>query len=482
MSERNTRRSIISGLAWKFLERLLTQGVSFVVSLVLARILLPEDYGLLALVMSFTTISSVFINHGFASGLIQKKDADDDDFSTMFWCSQACTLLIYAVLFVAAPLVADFYDAPELTNVMRVFVLQIPLGSFGSIQAAYVSRHMMFRKNFVSTITHVAVSGVVGIIMALSGCGVWALIGQALTSSVVGMIMLWRLVPWRPKLVFSKDSAKSLMHFGSRVLGAELSSTFFNEIRGLIIGRVYSQADLAYYNKGKQIPALITNSASLSVTAVIYPALSNLGDNKEELKRLARRGIQLLCYVIAPCMFGFSAVAEPLILWLYTDKWAQMIPFAQIMSIGLCCAVLENFSFQVFKSLGMGDLLIKLEIWKKPAYVVLLVVGVMINVHALAIAIFVYDVYSMLVNFSQMKKLIQYTYREQLADIVPSLLMATLMAVVVWSIPIIGNLLLTLIVKIAAGVVVFVGGSIVLRLAPFQYLKGMLLGAMKRRA
>ena len=366
MDSKNIGNSILGGFFWKFCERFLNQGISFVVSMVLARMLLPEDYGTVAMVSVFINLASVFVNHGFATALIQKKDADHKDFSTMFFCSLACTLAIYGLLYAIAPWVADFYGIPLLKTILRISALGIPLGTVQSIQQAYISRHMLFRKAFVASVISTVASGAVGIGMAWAGFGVWALVFHTLAMVLSNTVVYLFLVPWRPKLEFDSQSAKSMMNFGSRVLAAEFSATFFAEIRSLIVGRVYSSADLAYYNKGYQMPQLINANLSGVLLSVMFPAIANYSDDLQQVKVMAKRSIRMLSYVLVPCMFGLCAVMEPLILFLITDKWAASIPYGQILSIDVSIALISSFLLQILKAIGRGDVILKLEFWKKP--------------------------------------------------------------------------------------------------------------------
>lgn len=481
MSDKNTRNSVLGGMFWKFSERLLTQGASFLVSLILARLLSPDDHGLIALVQVFLNLAAVFISCGFSTALIQKKDADDTDFSTIFYCSLICSFVIYGVLFAIAPLVADFYSEPSLTKLLRIFALQVPLSVYNSIQVAYISRHMLFRKTFVSSMINAVLSGAVGIGMAMAGWGVWALVGQSMMNTLTNTVILMVMIPWRPKLLFSWSAAKKLMKFGSGVLGAELSAAFFLELRTLVVGQVFSTADLAYYNKGRQIPTLLTSNLSTTIMTVMFPAMANRSDDVLQVKQMTKRSIKVLSYILVPCMFGLSAVMEPMILLLYTEKWAQTIPFGQLLAVGLCVDIVGNLPLQTLKALGHSDVILKLEFWKKPVYVALLLIGVRFDVFTLAVLMVLYDFYSVAINMMQMKKFLPYGLGEQLRDLLPAYALGTVMLVLVYLIPSFDSLILTLAVKIAAGVVIYLAGSIVFRVESFQYLLNIVKGYLLKR-
>lgn len=472
MSKRN---SIMGGLAWKLGERFLSQGVMFLVSIVLARLVLPEEYGIVSLVLVFVNLSSVFVVSGFGSGLIQKKDADETDFSTMFFCSVVCSLLIYLVIFLCAPFVASFYRQPVLTVVLRVFALQVPLGTYNVIQNAYVSRHMLFHKLFASTIISTVVSGGIGIGIAVAGGGGWALVAQSLSAMLTNTLVLAFMLPWHPTWRFSVPAAKSLMKYSSRILLADLSGTFFLELRSLIIGRVYTSADLAYYSKGQQMPSFITNNLSASVMTVLFPAMANLNEDIAQVKVLTKRSMQILAYVLFPTLFGLAAVMDPLIRLVFTDKWASCIPYGQILSIGFAVSVFGSIPLQTIKAIGRSDVVFKLEFIKKPIYLLLLLLGVRISVMAIAVTMMLYDIYGTVVNMRQLKKYIGYGLFEQFCNIFPAMALSGVMAVIVALIPNVGGLFLTLVTKLATGVIVYLFGSAILKLDSFFYLKDALL-------
>ena len=480
MEQNSLRSSVLGGFFWKFCERFLNQGITFVVSLILARLLAPEDYGIVAIVMVFINLASVFINSGFSSALIQKKDAQDVDYSTMFYCSLICAAVLYLLLFLAAPVVAYVYKNPVLTRILRVYALNIPLSVCQSIQLAYISRNMLFRKTFINSAINAVVCGAVGIGLALAGFGVWALVCQSLVGTVANTVVLFFLIPWRPRLEFSKQSAKSMLGFGSRVLAADLSATFFAEVRSLVVGAVYSTADLAFYNKGQQIPHLITNNLSGILGSVMFPAVANFSDEPERVKGIMRRGLRVLAYILVPCMFGLAAVMKPLVIFLFTEKWAQAILFGQILSVDTCIAVLELYYVQILKAIGRSDVVLKLEMMKKPVYLVLLIIGVSISVPAMAVAMLLFDVVALALDIYHMRKYLPYNAREQLSDMIPALLLGTAMGAVVFLLPSFGSLILTLVVKIAAGAAVYLAGSVIFRMEAFQYLKNILLEKVKK--
>lgn len=291
MSEnnQNMKSKVLSGLFWKFAERILAQLVSLVVSIVLARLLLPEDYGAVSLVTIFITLANVFVVDGLGVSLIQKKDADDVDFSTVFYFNIVFSCAIYFLLYLFAPVLAAFYDMPILCPVVRVLGLKIPIAGINSVQQAFVSRKMIFKKFFFSTLIGTVISAVVGIAMAYYGFGVWALVCQYLINSVIDTIVLWLTVRWRPIRTFSIERMKGLFSYGWKLLVQSLLVTLYGNLRSLVIGKVYSSADLAFYNKGGQFPNLIVTNVDSAINSTLFPAMSKEQNNTERVRAIARR-------------------------------------------------------------------------------------------------------------------------------------------------------------------------------------------------
>ena len=273
-----TKEKVLAGLFWTFGERILAQGVSFILSIILARILLPSEYGIIAMVMVFINIANVFTSTGFGEALVQKKDADELDFSTVFFCTLSLSIVIYIILFIGAPYIAEFYHTKEIILVLRILSIKIVLSSIATVQHAYVQKRMIFKKFFFSTLGGTVISGILGIVLAYSGFGVWALVFQYLTNTIIDILVLLKTVPWHPRLIFSVERAKQLMDFGWKLVFSNLINVVYNESRSLIIGRSYSSADLAYYNKGNQIPSLAITNIDTAIGNVVFPAMSAAED------------------------------------------------------------------------------------------------------------------------------------------------------------------------------------------------------------
>lgn len=468
------KNSIFSGVLWKFAERIIARGVEFVVAMVLARILAPEDYGLVAMVMVFITIADVFITSGFSTALIQKKDADSSDFSTMFYCSFACSILIYIVIFCLAPFIAKFYNEESLCLLVRVFAVKLPLSVYNSIQHAYVSRHMLFKRFFWSTLIGTLISGVVGIFLAYKGAGVWALVAQYFTNMIIDTLVLKITVPWRLKKEFSAERAKQLLSYGWKILVADLSGTFFNQLKGLLIGKYYTKADLAYYNKGQQFPELLYSNISAAVSSVMFPAIANYNADYGKVKDITRKSVRILSYIIIPLLLGLAAVSDVLIPVLLTDKWQESVIFVKILCIDYIITSVTIVPFQAIKAIGQSSSVLKMEIFKKPVYVVLLLVGIKTNVYMVAIVMVVYDIYGCIMNSMLVEKYLKYSYREQLSDVLSSMVISIMMALIVTFVNPTEILVINLLIKMAVGIVFYFLVSALVKAKPLREITEIL--------
>lgn len=363
--ENDLKKKTVGGFFWRFGERIASQSVSFIISIILARLLFPQEYGVIALSMVFINITNVFAVSGLGTSLIQKKDADDVDFSTMFYAGIFISVALYGLLFLAAPFIADLYHSELVCPVLRALGLVVPIQAVNSIQQAAVSRGLDFKKFFFATSVGTVVSGIVGVALAYTGFGVWALVGQQLTNHVVNTLTLNRIIRWRPQWAFSYSRFKGLFSFGSKLMCANFIGTFFNELKSFIVGARYTPADLAFYNRGESMPALIGNNVNTTINAVLFPAISKLQDDKEGVKRAIRRSMMTSSYVMFPLLFILAATADKVVLILLTEKWMPCVPFMRVLCIGYCMTVLSTANIQAVNAVGRSDITLKLEFIKK---------------------------------------------------------------------------------------------------------------------
>ena len=462
---------IISSLFWKLMERGGTQGIQFIVQIVLARLLLPEDFGTIAIVMVFISLAQVFVQSGFNTALIQKKNADEVDFSSVFYLSVFVAGVLYLLIYISAPWVANFYDDPLLTPVLRVLSLTLFFGAFNSIQNAYVARHMMFKKLFYSSLGAIIISGTFGIVSAFSGLGVWALIIQQLVNQAAISIIMWFTVQWRPHLLFSFSRVKTLFSFGSKLLASSLLNVLYTDLRTLIIGRIYSPAMLGYYNRGRQFPKVVVSNIDGSIQSVMLPTLASHQDNRQRVKQMMRRAIVSSSFLIFPMMIGMAVVAEPLVRVVLTDKWLPAVPFLQIFCLSYALMPIHTANLQAINALGRSDIFLKLEIVKKITGLIILAISLPFGVHAIAMGQVVSGIISTFINAFPNKKLLDYSYVEQWKDIVPSLLIAVLMGFVVYLFNFAGLIAWQqLILQVVVGVIVYIGLAKLFGLQSFAYL------------
>ena len=478
----SNQKTFLSNLIWRFLERCGAQIVTFVVSIVLARLLDPQVYGTIALVTVIITLLQVFVDSGLGNALIQKKDADDTDFSTVFYFNIGMCTLLYLILFFTAPLIALFYEKPELTPVIRVLGVTLIVSGLKNVQQAYVSKNMLFKKFFFSTIGGTIGAAVVGIFMAIKGYGVWALVGQHVFNVVIGTIILWITVRWRPKKLFSWARFKGLFSFGWKLLVSALIDTLYNDLRQLIIGKKYSSEDLAFYNKGKQFPNLIVTNINSSIDSVLLPTMSKEQTNKEVVKSMTRRAIKTSSFILWPFMVGLGVCAEPLIRLLLTEKWMFCVPFLRVFCFTYAFHPIHTSNLNAIKAMGRSDMFLKLEIIKKTYGVALLLMSMWFGVMAMAYSLLLSTVISSFVNAFPNRKLLKYNYFEQIKDIFPSILLSAFMGGAVFCINFIGLPdILTLLIQVPLGVVIYVVGAKLFKLESFEYVLNLIKSFLKKK-
>ena len=475
------RKGVLSNLLWRFAERCGAQLVTFIVTIVLARLLTPDDYGTIALVTVFTTIMQVFVENGLGTALIQKKDADDLDFSSVFYFNFAVCIVLYLIMFFSAPLIASFYSLPELTPVVRVISLTIIISGVKGVQQSFVSRNMLFKHFFYATLGGTIFSAFLGIAMAYLGFGVWAIVAQQLSNTAIDTLILWITVKWRPRLIFSWNRLKGLLGFGWKILCSALLDTVYNNLRSLLIGKVYSSADLAYYNEGNKFPSLIVANIDSSINSVLLPAMSNEQDNKDRVKNMAKRSIMVSCYIMAPLMIGLACCASNVVVLILTEKWLPCVFFLQIFCITYMFYPIHTANLNAIKAMGRSDLFLKLEIWKKVIGLILLLATLFISVKAMAYSLLISTLASMIINSWPNKKLLNYSFLEQMKDILPSISLAVGMGIIVYFIGLLNiSTLPLLIAQVICGCVIYVLGSEILKLEPYVYLKEIVFSFIRR--
>ena len=473
-------KSVLSGLFWSFGERITAQLVTFIITIILARILTPGDYGSVSLILVFITLANVFVSNGFGESLVQKHNATEEDFSTIFWCSFIFSIILYIALFFAAPFIAQFYGIQLLCPLIRVLAIKLPISSISTVQHAYVSKHMQFKKFFFSTLGGTIVSGIVGVVMAYLGYGPWAVVSQYLVNTTIDTVVLLFTVPWRPRFCFEWDSAKELMRFGWKMMLSAFINNAYGEIRSLIIGKIYSSEDLAQYKRGHQFPSLFITNINTAVSAVIFPAISLVNDDIAEVKRLTRKSMIVTSYLIFPIMVGLGAVAEPLVKLLLTDKWLPCVPFLRLACISFGLQPIQTANCQAIKSIGRSDVYLKMEIAKKTIGISLLIAFMRRGVMAVAITDVVAVAISAIISVLPNKRLIGYSYIEQIKDLFPSIALSGTMGLIIYPIgmlPISSAAVFGL--QVVSGIAVYYIISRVSNNEAFLYLRSIALSIIR---
>lgn len=481
MNDQAMKKNVISGLFWKFGERITAQFISLLVSIILARLLAPKDYGTVALTMVFITIANVFVSSGFGNALIQKKDADNLDFSSVFFINIGFSIIIYLILFFAAPYIAAFYDMQVMAPALRVLGIRIILAAVNNVQQTYVSKNMLFKRFFWSTLIGTLVSGIVGVVIAYSGGGVWALVIQYLTNTCMDTLILWITVQWRPDFAFSWSRAKSLVSYGWKLLASSLLDTGYSQLRSLVIGKMYTSSDLAYYEQGRKYTFFLIGNINTSISSVLLPAMSLAQDNHERVKQMTRRSIQTSSYLIWPLMTGLAVIAEPFVRLLLTEKWLPCVPFLRIFCFVYVLWPIHTSNLQAINAMGRSEIFLKLEIVKKIASLGILLLCMQYGTLAIAAGLLADSLLGTVINAFPNKKLLNYGYFEQLRDIFPYPLMSFLMAAAIYPLGHMGlSDMAAILLQVSAGFVVYILLSIFFRQTILRYLLETLFKGRKK--
>lgn len=481
--EPNTLKSkTISGLLWKFAERIGAQAITFILSIILARLLTPSDYGAIAILLIFITFADVFVNAGFGSALIYKKGADNLDFSSVFYFNFIFSVFVYAVIYLAAPYITSFYNMPILQPTLRVLALRIPVAAINSVQQAYVSRNMQFKKFFYSTLSGTAVSAVIGIIMAFNGYGVWSLVGQYLSNAIINTLVLFSVISWRPQLMFSFQRLKSLFSYGWKLLFSSLLDNGYQSLNSLLIGKFYTPTDLAFFDTGQKFPMVIVNNINSSISSVLFPALASEQDKPERVKAHTRKAIQISSYIMWPMMLGMAVCADNIISLVLTNKWLPAVPYLQIACITYGLWPIHTANLQAINAMGRSDIFLKLEIIKKVISIIVLLISIQYGVMAVALSGIFIGVISTFINAYPNGYLLKYTYSEQIRDILPSFLCASIMALAVYfSDKFVDYIYFKLMIQVGVGILIYVIISKIFNLDSFEYLVVLLKQKILKR-
>ena len=458
------KEKTVKGVIWSAVDRFSAQGIQFVFSILIARLLVPEDYGVIAMLNIFLAVSQTFIDSGFGTALIRKIDRTETDFSTVFYFNIAVAVFFYLGLFFAAPAIANFYNTPLLVPVTRVTAINLVIGSLSGIHNAKLSIAIDFKSRAKISIVSAVLTGSVGLWMAYSGYGVWALVVQTVFAGIIRTIMLWIIVKWYPKLVFSWKSFKEMFSFGSKLLASGLLDTIYNNIYPLVIGKIFSPSTLGLYAKAKSLADFPSANITGVLQNVTFPVLSSIQNEEDRLADAYKRFLRISAFVIFPLMLGLSSVADPFIRLALTDKWEGAIYLLQIICFALMWYPIHAINLNILSVKGRSDYFLKLEIIKKVQGVFILCITVPMGIVAMCYGQVINSMISLIWNTHYTKKLIGYGFLAQIKDLLPifihSLIMWGLVLFIVHFMP---TLWLKLIVGITAGMVYYIVGSYIMK-------------------
>ena len=474
MAEGNLLKQTKKGLYWKFAEQLSNYGIQFIIGIAMARMLSPKDYGISAIPAVFLAISGIFISGGFGSALVRKPELKEEDLSTAYIYSMSVGCICYILLFIASPWIADFYETPVLKSLIRVTALSFIYSPIGTPQGVLLKRRLDFKTPAKISVFIKLLSGVIGVTMAYTGYGVWALIISGLVAGIAGQIITISVVRWYPKTGWSKESFRYLWDYGNKIMASSLINTVYSNITPVIVGKFFSMADLGVYNRARGYANLPSSHLHGVVNSVSFPVLSKIQNDDEKLIYNYRRMIKVSGFVTFPIMMLLSALSRPLIITMITAKWESCIILLQIICFSMMWYPIHALNLNILQIKGRSDLFLKLEIIKKIWGVILLCVSLPFGLVAFCSAQVFDALVSLYINTWYTGKLYGFGFKKQIKDLTPILLLGLLMFTAVVGIThIIPYMLLQIIIGSIAGAIIYLGGAYLLKLdvlKDFKYL------------
>jgi O-antigen/teichoic acid export membrane protein len=459
----------LSALFWSFFERVGQQGIQFIISIILARLLLPEQFGLIAMLAIFMAVAQSFLDSGFGSALIQKKNATHIDECSIFYFNIFVGFLVAGLLCLAAPWIASFYNQPLLVPLTCALSLNLIINAFGLVQTTLLTKHIDFKTQLKVSVIATVISGTIGVTMALYGFGVWSLVAQSLSSNLFRTALLWLFNTWRPSMVFSFVSLRGMFAFGSRLLASGLLDTVFQNIYLVVIGKLFSPMALGFYSRAKGLQQLPVDNISGIVSRVTFTVFSSVQDDKPRLKHGVRKALTMLVMINFPMMVGLAIVAKPLVLVLLTEKWAPCIPYLQLLCVVGMLYPVHVINLNVLIAQGRSDLFFRLEILKKILIVIAIAVTYRWGIIAMIYGQIVTSCLGYFLNAYYTGKMLDYPITEQIQDLIPSLALAGIMGLGVYALKYahIANQLALLSAQIMTGIVLYVGICYIFRISSF---------------
>ncbi|AMC10866.1 capsule biosynthesis protein CapK [Lutibacter profundi] len=428
------KKKALSGVFWTFLQQFSTQGIAFVVSVILARLLLPEEFGLIAMISVFMGIGTILMNAGLGSSLIRSKNPNQEDYSTVFFFNLGGSVVIYAIIFAIAPYIANFYNQDILTNIVRWYAITFIINAFSMIQLTRLTKLMDFKTQMIVAVPSLIVSGGVGIYMAYSGYGVWSLVGQILTQSIVSTLQLWYWSKWTPSWVFSKEKFIYHFNFGYKLTLSGILDTIFTNAYAIIIGKFFPIAKVGYYQRANSLQLFPVGSISAVIGKVSYPLFAKIQDDDVQLKSVYKKIMQMIVFIVAPTLIVLGVLAEPLFRFLFTEKWLPAVPYFQILIFTGILYPIHAYNLNILNVKGRSDLFLKLEVIKKTITIIVIVIAFQFGIYGLLYGSVLVSLLAFFVNTYYSGKFINYSTFEQVKDILPILALALITGILVYGI------------------------------------------------
>lgn len=482
MTETSLKDKTVKGVGWSAIDNVVQYVVSFVVSIILARLLSPDDYGLIGIIAIFTALCTALINGGFGSALIRKRDANDDDYNTVFIVNLVVSLILYAIIYLASPLIARFFGREELIILTRVSSLGIVIGALAIVQQTILTKRIDFKTQTKITLVASIASGIIGVAMAFTGFGVWSLVAQSLSSTFLRTLLLWLLNRWKPSFSFSLDSFRNLFGFGWKLMLSSVLNTIWIELYQVVVGKFYSPSTLGQYTRAKQFAQIFSSNLTTVVQRVTYPVLSDMQDNKERMISGYRHIIKITMFITAVSMFSLGAVSAPLLYCLIGEKWMEAATYLPLICLSMSLYPLNAINLNMLQVQGRSDVFLILEIIKKIIVLGPLFIGAFIGIIPMLYTNLITSAIAYFLNSYYSGKYLGYTSLMQLKDIAPSFLLATIIAISVWFfkyLPI--SYWAILPIQIIVGIVAFFLFCKVLRIEEYMEVKHVVVTLLNKR-
>ena len=482
MHQESLKNKTIKGVGWSAADALLGQGVTFIVGLVLARLLSPDEYGLIGICLIFTTVLNGIVDSGFSNALIRKKDVTDEDYNTMFTTNMAISIVLYVLLFVSAPFVSDFFHRVELTALVRVTGLILFFNALSITQVTILTKNIDFKTKTKASLVSAIISGVIGIAMAFMGYGVWSLVAQQLSKQLLYTLCLWVLNKWWPKFTFYKDSFSYMWGFGWKLLASGILNNVWNQLYQVVIGRCYTSSTLGHYTRANEYASIFSSNLTSIVQRVSYPVLAEMQDDKERMVLGYRKVIKVTMFVTAVCMISLGAVSEPLIYTLIGSKWHEAATYLPLICISMSLYPLHAINLNILQVLGRSDIFLYLEILKKIVGIVPIVIGIFCGIYYMLLASILTGVISLYLNTWYTGKTLNYSFWKQLRDITPSYFTALVIALAVYFLKYLSlPYYIVLMLQIIVGIVACITISEIFKFDEYKELKTIVIKVVNRK-